>query len=356
MNLSKVCLLLVSSLAVPAQQAVETVPVISKRVERTLRLPGELLPFERVDLHARVTAFVEKVDVDRGSVVQPGQLLISLAAPELRAQRAEAEAKAVALESQRAEAQAKLVAAQSTYEHLRAAAATPGVVAGNELVLAQQAVDAARAVLQAHQSSIQAARAAVQALRELESYLRVTAPIHGVITERLVHPGALVGPASTPLLRVEQIWRLRLVVAVPESEVAGILGGARVSFTTAAWPGQSFSGVVARIAHSLDSKTRTMAVELDVSNPGGQLAPGMYPEVSWPVRRMRPSLLVPPSSIVTTTESSFVIRVRDGRAEYVDVKRGPTVGELVEVFGALLPGDTIVRRGSDEIREGTRLN
>jgi hypothetical protein len=81
----------------------------------------------------------------------------------------------------------------------------------------------------------------------------------------------------------------------------------------------------------------------------------MYPEVQWPVRRTRPSLLVPPSSIVTTTERSFVIRLRDGRAQYVDIKRGSPAGDLVEVFGSLDPGDTIVRRGSDEIREGTPL-
>jgi len=355
MNLSRVCLLLLCEVALPAQQAVETVKVVSKNVERKLHLPGEFQPHQRVDLHARVTAFVEKVEVDRGSVVQQGQLLIRLAAPELRAQRAEAQAKAAALESQRAEAQAKLLAAQSTYEHLKAASATPGVVAGNELVLAQKAVDAAGAVLQAHERSIEAARAAAEAFKELEGYLRITAPFQGIITERYVHPGALVGSASTPLLRLEQVSQLRLVVAVPESEVATIVSGARVPFTVPAWPGQNFSGVVARVAHSLDPKTRTMAVELDVPNAGGQLAPGMYPEVQWPVRRMRPSLVVPPSSIVTTTERTFVIRVRDGRAQYVDVKRGSPAGDLVEVFGALDPGDTIVRRGSDEIREGTQL-
>lgn len=355
MNLSRVCPLLLCALALPAQQAVETVRVVSKNVERKLHLPGEFQPYLRVDLHARVTAFVEKVGVDRGSVVQQGQLLVSLAAPELRAQRAEAEAKVAALESQRAEAEAKLVAVQNTYEHLRAASATPGVVAGNELVLAQKAVDAARAVLEAQGNSIKAARASAEALKELESYLKITAPFHGIITERYVHPGALAGSVSTPLLRLEQVSQLRLVVAVPESEVAGIVSGARVPFTVPAWPAQSFSGVVARVAHTLEAKTRTMAVELDVPNASGQLAPGMYPEVQWPVRRTRPSLLVPPSSIVTTTERSFVIRLRDGRAQYVDIKRGSPAGDLMEVFGSLDPGDTIVRRGSDEIREGTPL-
>ena len=96
-----------------------------------------------------------------------------------------------------------------------------------------------------------------------------------------------------------------------------------------------------------------MPVELDVTNPQGRLAPGMYPEVSWPFRSKKTSLLVPPSSIVTTTERVFVIRIRDGKAEWVNVTRGAPVDDLVQVYGPLNSGDQIVRRGSDEIRDGT---
>jgi RND family efflux transporter MFP subunit len=277
----------------------------------------------------------------------------------LAAQRAEAEAKAHAIESQRVEAQAKFIAAESTYERLKEAAATPGAVAGNELIVAEKAVEAARAAVAALEDSRRAAEDSARSLNDLEGYLKVTAPFDGVITTRYVHPGALVGPSagpsSTPLLRLEHNARLRLVVAVPEADLGGIVTGARVPFTVPAYPGETFSGAVARIAHSLDEKTRTMPVELDVRNPDGRLAPGMYPEVSWPVRRLRPSLLVPSSSIVTTTERTFVIRLRNGAAEWVDVVRGFLAGDLVEVLGALQPGDEIVRRGSDEIREGTAL-
>jgi membrane fusion protein, multidrug efflux system len=138
--------------------------------------------------------------------------------------------------------------------------------------------------------------------------------------------------------------------------VSGIEPGARVVFTVPAYPGETFSGPVARIAHSVDAKTRSMAVELDVMNPSGRLAPGMYPTVRWPVRRPKPSLFVPPASVVTTTERTFVIRVRDGVAEWVNVSRGRSQGDLVEIFGPLEAGDLVVRRGSDELREGTHLN
>ena len=128
-----------------------------------------------------------------------------------------------------------------------------------------------------------------------------------------------------------------------------------MAFTVPAYPGEAFAGVVSLSAHDLDPKTRTMPVELEVRNTDLRLAPGMYPEVSWPVKRPQPSLLVPPTSVVTTTERTFVIRVKDGAAEWVNVGRGARIGDLVEVFGPLKSGDEIVRRGSDEIREGTKL-
>jgi multidrug efflux pump subunit AcrA (membrane-fusion protein) len=106
------------------------------------------------------------------------------------------------------------------------------------------------------------------------------------------------------------------------------------------------------MAHALDPKTRTMPVELDVANRDGTLAPGMYPSVKWPVRREHPALFVPKTSVVTTTERTFVVRARGGRAEWVDVKKGAADGDLIEVSGALAAGDRVVRRGTDELRDG----
>ena len=342
--------------AAAAQEPVDVVAVVARSPERRIALPGEFLPYLAVDIQAKVAGFVEKVPVDRGSVVKEGDLLATLVAPELKAQRLAAEAKVQSAASQRAEAEARQVAAESTYERLKGAARTPGAVAGNELVLAEKSVDAVRAQVRAAAAAEEAAAGSAAALRDMEAYLRVTAPFAGVVTERRVHPGALVGPgASVPLFRLEQTARLRLVVAVPEVDIPGIKRGAHVTFTVAAWPDQGFQGVLARVAHSMDPKTRSMAVELDVANPRGLLAPGMYPTVNWPVRNARASLMVPPGSIVTTTERTFVVRVRDNALEWVDVVKGPAAGGLVVVHGTLHPGDQILLRASDEFREGTRV-
>ena len=346
-------LLLAASIAFG--QAIETATVVSQTVSRKSRLPGELQAYLRTALQSRVAGFVESIDVDRGSQVKKGDGLVKLSAPELAAQIAEAEAKVRAVESQRASAEAQRVAAQSTSDRLKAAAATPGVVAANELVLAQKAVDSLDGQIRALEASAAAARSAVKPMREMESYLEIKAPFDGVITERLVHPGALVGPGTGPLLTLEQQGNLRLIVAVPESDAAVIPRGAAVSFKVPAYPGRAFSGTVARTGNSLDAKTRTLPVELDVANRGLALAPGMYAEVEWPSRRSGASLLVPPTAVVTTTERSFVIRVNGGVAEWVNVSKGATAGDLVEVMGPLAVGDVIVKRATDEIRPGSTL-
>jgi membrane fusion protein, multidrug efflux system len=175
-----------------------------------------------------------------------------------------------------------------------------------------------------------------------------------MITERMAHPGALAGPNAGPLLRLEQVSRLRVVVAVPEANFGGIRPGARVAFQVSAHPTRKFEGTITRVARSLDPKTRSMPVELEVANGSGLLAPGMYPQVNWPVRAER-TLVVPAASVVRTTERVFVVRVKDGRAEWVDVRLGARDEGQVQVFGNLAEGDLVVRNGSDEIREGVQF-
>ncbi|MBI5096655.1 MAG: efflux RND transporter periplasmic adaptor subunit [Nitrospirae bacterium] len=337
-------------------QSPEMAAVVSKPVSRTITLPGEIHPFLNVALRSRVAGYVDRVPVDRGSTVKEGELLVELSAPEMKAQIAEGESKAQAAESDLAQAEAQLAAAQSTCEGMKKAAETPGAIAGNELIVAEKQVDAATALINSRKQSSRAAQASVQALKSLEAYLKITAPFDGVVTERIVHPGALVGPASdAPLLVLQQISHLRLTVAVPEGNVGGIAMGASVLFQVPAYPERNYSGTVARRAQSLDPKTRTMAVELDVMNSDLSLAPGMYATVKWPFRRTQPALYVPRTSVVTTTERTFVIREKNGKAEWVNVSKGAADGDLIEVIGPLRVSDKVVKRANDELREGTPL-
>ena len=341
-------------------RAIDVVRVIEQPLDVQLSLPGELTAFQSVAIFPRVTGFVKSISVDRGSKVRSGQVLAVLEAPELAAQRLEAQSKVQALDAQLAAARAKSDADKSTFDRLKNAASTPGVVAGNDVVVAEKAFEASRNHVLAAQQSVDAARQALNVFRDMEGYLRVTAPFDGVVTERNVHPGALVGPSSgagtsTPMLRVVENDRLRVVVPVPEAYTSELKTGTEVTFTVAAYPGQTFSGSVARISPAVDVTTRTMAVELDVANRNGRLSPGTFCQVRWPVRRSGPSLFVPSASVASTTDRNFVVRIRGGKAEWVDVRTGLTSGTLVEVFGDLRPGDDVAARGTDEILPGMEI-
>jgi membrane fusion protein (multidrug efflux system) len=346
--------------AAPVVPAIEVVKVVQRPIEGTIAMPGELEPYETVAIYPRATGFVKTVAVDRGSRVRAGQVMAVLEAPELLSQRAEAQSRLRGAEAQLAATRSKADSSAATSERLKAAAATPGVVAGNDLAIAQKAADADRQQVTASEQAVEGARQALRSVEQMEGYLRVSAPFDGVVSERDVHPGALVGPASgggaaTPMFRLVQDRRLRLVVPLPEAYAANLNEGTLVTFSVPAYPGQTFSGRVARVAHALDVKTRTMAVEVDVTNTDGRLAPGTYAQVRWPLRRTGPSLLVPPGSVAATTDRSFVIRVRGGRTEWVDVKTGMSSGGLVEVFGDLRAGDEIAARGTDELKAGTAV-
>ena len=181
------------------------------------------------------------------------------------------------------------------------------------------------------------------------------APLDGVVSERLLHPGSLAGPGSGIIVRVDQVNRLHVVVAVPEANVFSIPSGQRAAFSVTGYPGESFSGVVRRISHTLERKSRTMSVQLELANFSGKLAPEMYTEVRWPDKSGHTTLLLPATAITSNTECSFVIRVEKSIAKYVNVRKGSAQGELVEVPGLLAVGDTVVERAPDEIREGTRI-
>jgi len=343
-----------------APVVIDVVRVLQQPLEVHLSLPGELTPYQSVAMYSRVTGFVKTIPVDRGSTVRTGDVIAVLEAPELIAQRSEAQSKLQAAEAQLAGTQAKADSDRSTYDRLKAASATPGVVAGNEVLIAEKTAEASRNQVSASQEIVEAARQAVNAFRDMEGYLRVRAPFAGIVTERNVHPGALVGPAggstgALPIVRIVENSRLRLVVPVPEAYTAEIRPGVDIPFSVAAYPGQTWWGKVARIARSVDVGTRTMAVELDVTNKDGRLPPGTFCQVQWPVRRRSPSLFVPSGSVASTTDRTFVVRIRDNKTEWVTVKTGLTSGALVEVFGDLQAGDQIAGRGTDELRAGTEV-
>ncbi len=304
---------------------------------------------------------MKSIKVDRGSIVKQGELIAKLEAPELLAQRAQAGATYQSAEAQLAAGQAKLAADQATYQHMSAAAKTPGVVAANDLDIVQKTAQSDEANVGALQMTAEAAQENLKAVTQLESYLNITVPFDGQVTTRYVHPGALVGPAGgagamTPIVSVETTTRHRLVVPVSEKDVEGVSKGTIVTFTVASFPGRTFHAPIARVSHDVNTKTRTMPVELDVSDPRAELVPGTFCEIDWPIRRNYPTLFVPNSAVASDLQRTFVIRVRQNRTEWVDVTTGARSGNLIEVFGDLHEGDEVALRGTDQLRAGIEVS
>jgi RND family efflux transporter MFP subunit len=341
-------------------QTVEVVLVASQKLATMFTLPAQLVPYETVDIYPKVTGFMDVIRVDRGSRVHKGELIIRLSAPELVAQRAQSESALRAAESQLTTAQAKLTSDKGTYMHLASAAKTPGVVAENDVMVANQTASADQGLVQSAENNVAAARNALRSVAQLESYLNIYAPFDGIVTTRNLHPGALVGPASgqsgtMPIVQIVDTGHLRLVVPVPEAYVGDMQAGQQVAFTVPTYPGQTFHAPIARISHNVDLNTRTMPVELDVRSADGRLSPGNFSNVQWPVHRAAPTMFVPVSAVTNDQQHTFVERVRNGKAEWVDVVPGLTVSGNIEIFGDLKPGDEVIRNATDAIRPGQQV-
>ena len=325
-----------------------------------ISVPGELRPFEEVRLFAKASGFVRDIAVDRGSRVHRGEILAHLDAPELAAQVAEAGARTQAADAALSEAEARYAGSRATYERIRTAARTDGVIAPDEVERARAIAVADSARLASTRSQANATRSAQRAVKELESYLVVTAPFDGIITERNVHPGALVGPASgagsIPMLRLQDESRLRLAVSLPESYVGAIPEHGVASFQVRAFPADTFHAALGRTAGALDIQTRAEILEFDVPNARGRLKAGMYADVLVPVTRPASTVLVPASAVATSVGGPFVIVVVGDTAHWVQVRKGDVVGNRVEVYGALHRGDRVAVHGTEEIRSGTRVH
>jgi len=365
-------------------EIMETVLVSSKQLKRSVRIPSELAPFRIVEIYPKVQGFVKTMSVDRGSTVKTGQILVEIIAPELEANYREAQAKFEAvqsslleskskiasLEAQKEEAEAKLGADEASYKRILFANQTQGAVAPTDIETAEKKVQGGRAKVRAAEQTVMAARSAFESekgriaaakqalnsMREMKEYLIVKAPFDGVITERNVHEGSLVSSSSSrpPMLKVEQISPLRLLVPVPENAIAGLRPGASMQFSVAAYIGKQFHGVVSRISHELDRKTRSMLVELDVPNKNLELEPGMFAEVIWHMERPYSTLFVPSMAILSREDKTFVALVKDGVAQLVQVSRGQPMGKLVEVVGSLQAGDEVVLNPTSDL-SGARI-
>ncbi|HWB94292.1 MAG TPA: efflux RND transporter periplasmic adaptor subunit [Puia sp.] len=326
--------------ASPAQDTAQVFLLRTDTVKKSVDLPGELQPYLQTDLFAKVQGYVRDMKVDIGDRVRKGQTLAVIEAPEVNTQVTQSQA---ALAS----AKSKYTGSRDKYQRLYQASqsSSPGIVAPVDLVAAHDQMEADSATYEAvNQQS--------KAYKEVSGYLYVTAPFDGVIIARKADPGALVS-ANSMLLTVQDNNILRLRVAVPETYVAAATGRRDLSFSVDAYPEQRFTGALTRKTESIDPVTRTELWEYDVDNRQHLLKAGAFVYARLNLERNTPSFTVPPAAIATTLERKFVIRVHEGKAQWVDVRQGMTTDGGIEVFGDLSVGDTLLSKASDERKPGT---
>lgn len=322
----------------------DTVPVFilkTDTLKKIVELPGEMLPYEQTDLYAKISGFVSTMKVDIGDRVHKGQTLAIIEAPEVNTKFAEA---GYSIQT----AKAKWTASKDNYDRLFRASRnpSPGIVAPVDLEnsLNQMMADSA---------TFEAARQQAKAYKEVSGYLYITAPFEGVITARKADPGALVG-ANAMLLTIQNNSTLRLRVAVPEMYIASAGKARNIFFSVDAYPEQRFSGVLTRKTETVDPATRTELWEFTIDNSKHLLKAGIFARAKINITRNGPSYIIPSSAIATTLERKFVIKVTQGKADWVDVRQGITTDSGVEIFGNLKTGDTLLIKGTDEQKQGSK--
>lgn len=327
----------------PDTTTVQTFTLEKGRLTSTMSLPGQLLPFQTVDLYAKVSSFVKAMYVDVGSEVKQGQLLAALEAPELAAQTDES---ASLIKTQ----EAAWSASKATYDRLYKTSRIPGTISPNELELAL-------AKMNSDSAALAAARSHYAGSADIQSYLEVRAPFDGVISSRSIYTGAYAGPAgkgsSIPLMTLQQQRRLRLVVDVPEAATAYFRGKDTIHFTVQTLPGQVFTAQVTRMAGALDLQTRTEELQMDVVNGNGLLLPGMFAQVSLDLTNSEQQFIVPTGAVTGNSKNIFVIRVAGGKTRWVPVQEGREADGKVEIFGDLQVGDQLVAAATDELKSNT---
>jgi len=332
--------------AAPAATKMETFGLQKDLLTSDLQLPGELIAFQQVDIYAKVASFVKELKVDIGSEVQAGQLLMVLEAPEVLSQMMAAESR---LKSQ----EAVYGASKATYDRLVEASHTPGTVSKNDL-------DVAEAKKNADFANLEAAKASYKELSVIQSYLEIRAPFNGVISARNVNLGAYVGPAGKgsefPIFTLQEQKRLRLAVSVPEAFASYLKNDDEVNFRVKAFPAEKFKAHIKRMAGALDLRLRAERIEMDVENDNKKLLPGMVAEVSLHLSAKDSSFVIPKTALVRSDEGIYVIAVVDHKTQRVPVSKGREVGDRVEVFGDLSNKATLLKKASEEIKDGTPVN
>lgn len=315
---------------------------------KEVTIAAEFRPYVEVALHAKVSGYVSKMNVDFGDKVKAGQLLATLEVPELQAELDNAQAT-------EQKARADYTNAHLIYTRLQS------VNKDHPNLVAQQELDTAAANDQTMAAAIAAAKANVEKFQTMVSYTQITAPFDGVVTHRYADPGTLIQAGTSsdtqalPLVRVSDNYQLRLDFPVTVDYVKDVQLGDSVEVRVDSLNGKTFTGIISRFTHEVDENTRTMITEIEVPNPNLELMPGMYATVVLKVEKRLQTLAVPTEAVAGEKTPTVYVVNQVNQIEERSVKLGLETADKYEILSGLHEGDLVVIGNRSGFQAGQKV-
>jgi len=317
---------------------VDVTRAIRQDIFHTVEAIGSFLPEEDVDLSAETPGQVKALLVDEGSYVQKGDPLLEI-------DREKASMAVKESEAMLKEASARLENSTTTL-HRKKKLNSTGVIGQYEL-------DDAITQVSLNQAIVDRIKAELNSARKTLKDTRVTAPIEGIISERLVSIGEYV-KVGTDLLKIVDISPLKLSFTLPEKYAGTIKSGQTVEIFVTPYPGEIFTGTIYFVSPQVDRSTRTIKIKAKVSNDDFRLKPGFFAKTTICIEK-RNSLTLPESAVLVREGKIVVMAVKDNIIRYKPVETGVRFNGIVEILNGITDKDIIVAYGRNEITEGTRV-
>jgi RND family efflux transporter MFP subunit len=324
-------------------QAIPTVALaqpLAGSSHQTLTLPGNIQPFNKAAIYARVNGYVKSWDHDIGSPVKAGQVLSTIDAPDL--------------DQQLSQAKATLASAMAN-EQIATLTANRNNVLVQKQIVAQQLADQTAADAKAKQAVVDANEANVRQLEAMQSFKTLTAPFDGVVTARNVEIGMLInsGGSGQPLFEVSDLHRVRIYVQVPQSFSAGLVPGLKATFEMPQYPGVQFEATLAHISRAMNATSHSMQVELQADNAAGKFFAGSYCNVHFEIPTDANLVRIPATALVTGNQGTQVATLdSDNKVVLKNVQLGRDLGDSVDVIAGLSASDRIIDNPPETLAAG----
>ena len=326
-------------------------------VSRDLSFDAELRPFQEVELHAKVTGYLQTLTVDAGDRVKEGQVIATLEVPELQMEIEHAKASERRGHAEITRAQAAYDEVHLAYTRLMATdKAQPHLIAQQDIDAAKARDRSAEAAIDAAKEQTNVAEADVRKLQATLEYSKITAPFTGVITKRYVDPGALIQAGTSTgamsVVRLSQNDKLRLVFPVSMSYVARIKVGDPVEIRVSSMD-RTLNGTVARFSRKVETATRTMETEVDVPNTDLSLIPGIYATAILKADRRSGVLLAPIEAVLRDKDGASVyVITREHKIEARKAVLGQETPSMVEILAGVSENEVVLVGSRSQVQPG----